>query len=376
MPYPSLGFRLQLQAGPLPLPVGPTISRAVQSVQVVESPDGTTGFRIVLDDRGNGRGPGELLGLRVFAPLSRVILTVTVGATSQTLVNGVVTHRQLAPSLAPGEAAVVVMGEDRGVLMDLEERQAVYPGFSDDKIAAVVIGRHGLVPMVVPPRVVDTPLPVDRIPRQHETDLAYLRRLAARHHYVFAVTPGVTPTPAGTGYWGPAATAAPGPPVPLSVATGSAYDVAWMRFAEDVLAPTRFGVPSTRAQVPTVTVPPDPASPLSRAPIVARRLRLATGNAGLPTQVAVDRAKARADGSTDAAVVAEGELDVVQGRPLLRAFRLAGVRGAGLTFDGLYRVQQVTHRLDDTGYRQAFRLARPATGTTTPAVPGVLGLGV
>ena len=39
--------------------------------------------------------------------------------------------------------------------------------------------QYGLIPTVLPPPVIDPPLPIERIPVQQGTDLAYLTQLAA-----------------------------------------------------------------------------------------------------------------------------------------------------------------------------------------------------
>jgi hypothetical protein len=45
-----------------------------------------------------------------------------------------------------------------------------------------------------------------------------------------------------------------------------------------------------------------------------------------------------------------------------------GLRGAGLTFDGLYYVKSVTHTIRRGSYRQKFVLQREGTMSTVPFV--------
>ena len=69
------------------------------------------------------------------------------------------------------------------------------------------------------------------------------------------------------------------------------------------------------------------------------------------------------------AVTANGTLDVVRyGRPL-KARELVGVRGAGMAFDGLYYVKNVTHTIQRGEYKQSFTLTRNGLISTVPAVP-------
>ena len=64
--------------------------------------------------------------------------------------------------------------------------------------------QYGLVPTVIPPKVIDPPIPIERTPVQQGTDLEYLEQMAERHGYVFYVTPGPAPL-ASTRLLGPAA---------------------------------------------------------------------------------------------------------------------------------------------------------------------------
>ena len=54
---------------------------------------------------------------------------------------------------------------------------------------------------------------------------------------------------------------------------------------------------------------------------------------------------------------------------VLRARSLVGVRGAGLAFDGLYYVSEVTHRIQRGEYKQDFKLVRNGLISTLPEVP-------
>jgi len=76
------------------------------------------------------------------------------------------------------------------------------------------------------------------------------------------------------------------------------------------------------------------------------------------------QAAARAEG-----VTGTGSLDVLRyGRPL-QARKLVGVRGAGLAFDGLHFVRQVTHKIKRGEYKQDFKLSRNGLLPTLPTVP-------
>lgn len=53
---------------------------------------------------------------------------------------------------------------------------------------------------------------------------------------------------------------------------------------------------------------------------------------------------------------------------ILRARMLVGVRGAGLTYDGMYYVESVTHNIKRGEYKQSFTLSRDGVVSQTPVV--------
>jgi hypothetical protein len=68
------------------------------------------------------------------------------------------------------------------------------------------------------------------------------------------------------------------------------------------------------------------------------------------------------------AVSASGSLDVIRYGHILQARGLVGVRGAGITYDGMYYVNSVTHSIKRGEYKQNFQLSRDGLISQTPAV--------
>jgi len=64
-----------------------------------------------------------------------------------------------------------------------------------------------------------------------------------------------------------------------------------------------------------------------------------------------------------------GSLDVLRYGHVLKARQLVGVRGAGLSFDGLYYGKKVSSKLKAGEFRQSFSLARNGLISTLPLVP-------
>ena len=75
----------------------------------------------------------------------------------------------------------------------------------------------------------------------------------------------------------------------------------------------------------------------------------------------------RTSESSDA-VTGTGELDGVRYGYVLRARRLVGVRGVGLSYDGDYYVKQVTHNIKVGEYKQSFTLTREGLGARKSTV--------
>ena len=228
--------------------------------------------------------------------------------------------------------------------------------------------QYGLVPAVTP--TTDIPIMLQRIPRQHETDLAFIKRLAQRNGFVFYIEPltfGVN-----TAYWGPDNRI--GIPQPaLTANMGSWTNVTSLRTSQDPLAPVgtkgTFVEPITKMSIPIPSLPSLRIPPLSSSPTQARRIVLLRNSANQnPAQAAVNAVSAVTNAPES--VNADGELETVKYGNILRARKLVGVRGIGLSYDGNYYVRKVTHTIDPgkTSYTQRFKISREGTGSLVPVV--------
>jgi hypothetical protein len=226
--------------------------------------------------------------------------------------------------------------------------------------------QYGIVPQATPTS--DVPIELYRVPRQHETDLRFIRRVAARNGFVFYIEPvtlGVT-----TAYFGPENRL--GLPQPaLSVDLGTATNVTSLNFTNDALAPIgtkgSFVEPITKTSIPIPPLPSLRVPPLVASPAPPRRTTLMRRTASQGPGQAATTALAAATRAPDA-VSATGRLDTVRYGSVLRARRLVGVRGAGLRNDGFYKVVGVTHEIEVGTYTQDFTLRREGTGTLLPVV--------
>jgi hypothetical protein len=378
---PDLGVHLQLLIGPtVPVPAPPGLLDVVESVQVQRREDGRSGLQMVFTaarSPGVGTADFELLVQPHLAPYSRVVLTVLISATPVVLFDGVVSHRQLEPSMEPGASRLTISAEDISVLMDLEEKNVEHPAQPDNIVATVIIAayaQYGLIPKVIPPAALDTPLPTERTPVQACSDLRHLRALAERHGHVFYVQPGPLPL-TNTAYWGPPERVG-APQRALSYNVGADSNVDSISFQHDPTTPTlvsgRIIDRQLNQEVPVETFASvRPPLALLNPLIVQRqnlRREILRDAGGTNTVQALGRAQGRTDRSMDRVVVASGTLDVPSYGAVLQPQSLVGLRGVGASYGGMYYVREVTHEIRIGSYKQNFVLQREGAGTTTPAV--------
>jgi hypothetical protein len=373
-------LRLTLLVGPtVAVPAPPVLIDALDKVEVTHTDEGRSGFQITFTaGRGGiiGLMDYPLVSLPLLRPFNRVILILTFNGVPRVLMDGIITDQQLVPSSTPGESTYTITGEDVSVMMDLEEKSAEHPAQPETVIALKLIAayaKYGLVPVVIPPVVLDVPLPIERTPVQQGTDLAYLTELAQRNGYVFYVSPGPAPY-SNTAYWGPPKRVGV-PQRALSVNMGPETNVESLNFRTSALQPTlvdgQIRDRSTNQTLPIKTVA-STRTPLSTQPAWlvnqpnVRHMQLRTS--GLTAVQAFARAQGITDASTDA-VTAEGEMDGVRYGGILRAGGVVGVRGAGLAHDGVYYVKRVSHSVSKETYKQRFTLTRDGSGSLTPVVP-------
>jgi hypothetical protein len=391
-----LGSQLMLMIGPtVPLPAPVELTEALTRVEVTHQDQGRSGFQLTF--QAGRAGPIDLVDYRILLepllrPFTRVVLVVTFGGIPQVLMDGIVTHQQHSPSEQPGATTFTVTGEDVSVMMDLKQKRFPWPSVPELVIAMAIIGNYvqfGLIPDVRPPTSSDVPLPIQRTPVQVGTDLAYLNDMASRYAFVFYVEPGPVPL-VNRAYWGPPVRV--GIPQPaLSVNLGNESNVDQIGFSYSALAPNTVGFKiqdrDTGSQFGFETFA-STRIPLSAMPALitnqpnTRRVDMgivgaaaessggetAANPAGLNIMQALVRAQSLTDSSTDNVVTASGTLDAVRYGNLLKPRGLVGLRGAGLTYDGIYYVKSVTHSITKGEYKQRFTITRDGTIANVPAV--------
>ena len=365
-----LGIRFIMLVGPtVPLPASYDMMAALTSVEVTNDSEHGDGFQITFTLSKNNPTDYNLLQSGLLNPPNRVILGVLLGASPEVLIDGIITHHQFGPSDEPGKSTLTVTGKDVSIMLDLEEKNESYENQPDFLIVLQLIGKYaqfGLVPQAAP--TADVPIMIQRIPRQHETDLKFIERMAERNGYVFYIEPltfGVN-----TAFWGPENRLGI-PQSALTLNMGQATNVKSLQFSQDALAPVAtegsFLEPITKTTIPIPSLPSLRVPPLVPNPTQPMRKRLMRNTANQNPAQAATTALAAATRAPDP-VKGEGTLDSVRYGKVLRARRLVGVRGVGLTYDGLYYVRRVTHSISRGQYDQKFTITREGTGSLTPVL--------
>jgi hypothetical protein len=307
---------------------------------------------------------------------TRVILVCTVGGIPNVLIDGIVTRHEVNPSNEAGQSTITLTGEDLTVLMDVVQfpllRYPALPIFARINLIVAKYAVFGVIPVVIPPLFDDVPIPTDKIPSQNGSDLAYIKKLAGDCGYIYYLVPGPVP---GTSlfYFGPDVRI-PVPQPALTVNMDANTNVESINFSLDGLAKKIVIMTIMDPITGKIPIPiPVPNVSLLRPPLGARltapmkiEFPPEGGNKNSIEAIALALAKTS---STTEAVTASGTLNVLRYGRVLNAFQLVGVRGAGLTYDGMYYVRTVTHNIKRGEYRQSFTLSRDGLVSQTPVVP-------
>lgn len=369
------GLYLTLLIGPaVPIPAPQPVLEALQSVQVNTSGE-RSGFQLTFTVGKNSPLQLALLPAGYFDPITtRVIIVATLNGIPNVLIDGFVTRQEIQPSSEPGKSTLTITGEDLTVAMDLVEMILPYPAVPDLGQVNLILAKYaflGVIPVAVSPFVFTVRTPLDGWVTQTHTDFEYLRELARQNGYVFYIEPGPMPGQS-IAYFGPDVRV-PLPQAALSVNMDGHTNVESLSFSLDglqkrmeiinVLDPITGRVPIP-VPMPDINVfkPPLGARPTLPAKVVYDKT-----SAALPFDEALKQAIARGIQSSSA-ITGNGSLNVLRYGQILRARTLVGVRGAGLTYDGLYYVESVTHNIKQGEYKQKFNLSRDGLVSNTPVV--------
>lgn len=377
----SNALHLRLLIGPIiPLPVPAMLIDALEEVTVTSASEGASGFQIRF--KVNSKSELNTLFLitvgnntSVGTPPLRVVLIVTLGGRPQPLFDGVLTNVEVQAGQNRQPGSITITGEDLTRVMDLIDFSGMpYPAMPIEARVALICAKYaafGIIPLPIPSFFTDVPIPIERIPAQQGTDLAYIRQLAEEVGHVFYIEPGEAPL-TNIAYFGPEIKI--GPPQPaLNIDMDAHTNVESLNFSFD---PTKGVLPivfiqnqMTRVPIPIPIPNLNPLQPplgVLSSPLA--NIKMMKETAKMNPMQAISAGLAEAKKSQDA-VTATGSLDVLRYGRILRPRKLVGVRGAGVAYDGLYYVSSVTSTLARGKFTQSFNLSRNGLISITPTVP-------
>jgi hypothetical protein len=254
--------------------------------------------------------------------------------------------------------------------MDLVEQVRPFPAMPIHTRIQVILGGYGalgIAPSVVPPPIVETPVPTERVPYQVGTDYHYIRSLAATVGYRFTLDPGPAPG-SSIAYWGPEPRDRTQPALVIDFDHPQDVTALQLRFdAAQRVAPQALVLdPSSKAPIP---IPVPDISVLSpplggTVPPAHRHQRLHTTAKLTPGETAGALLAVAARSAE--AMTGRGILRVSRERASLRAGSIVEVRGAATPFQGLFAVSRVRHVITPHRHEQEFELVRAGIGAQAP----------
>ncbi len=320
------GLYLTLLVGPVvAVPAPKPLMDALTSVEVKVSATGRSAFQLGFTLANNSvLQTFFLLAAGAPLPVLRVILVVTFGGLPQVVFDGIVLHHEIVEDAMKGSSILTVTGEDLSSLMGRMEFSGFpYPGMTPDLRVLTILAKYavfGVVPVVLPAIVPDIDVPIEKIPTQKGTDLAYIQQLAKESGYVFYMDPGPVP---GTSqaYWGPQIKIGL-PQTALNVNMDTWTNVESLSFRyqpESAILPIVFiQDPTTKIVLPIPIPSVNPLNPPLGAVIpIPQQIEEMKDTAKLSPGQALMRGFARATETGDV-VTGDGKLDVLRYGQILK----------------------------------------------------------
>lgn len=366
----NLGIRLNLLIGKtVPVPASSDLINALTKVEVTNDADSGDGFQLTFVMSKGRLFEYNLLQSGSVDPFTRVIVSVSVGVIPRVLIDGIITHHQINPNGDQGNPTITVSGKDVSIMMDLKEKNDEFKNQPDSLIVTNIIksyAGYGLTPLPAPTAII--PLETERITKQQETDFKFIQKLAERNGFIFYVEPQTVGV--NKAYWGPASrTGLPQPALTMNM--GSYTNISSINFSYDSLAPIgtegSFIEPINKTRIPIPVLPSLKVPPLCLLPAQPRKTVLLRDTAKKDAAQAAENSVSAILNTPDS-ISGDGELDTIKYGHVLRARNLVGVRGVGISYDGLYYVKKVTHNFSQGIYKQQFSISREGLVALSPVL--------
>ena len=275
------------------------------------------------------------------------------------VLSGYITHLRPRFESELGACYLEIWGMDRGVVMDREEKILDWPNQKDSDIANELFRLHGFTPKVKDSKIIHDEAKSTII--QRETDMHFLKRLAARNGYECYVD-------GDNGYFQPPKLNDPPQPV-LAVHFGVETNVLDFALEVNALNPTHVGmhqIDRFEKEITSVAIDSGTQKTLGGAGAAAllragiKPAKTFIGMNAVTGQPEMDALCREVYHRADWFVTGSGELNGNNYGHVLKPHGTVTIKGVGETYSGLYRVNHVTHRFTGDGYTQRFQVKRNA----------------
>lgn len=306
-------------------------------------------------------------------PFARIRVEVRVGEGEFVpLIDGPVVGNRFELKAAPGQSRMVLVVMDDSVLLNRDEKVAIFEDMAPQDIASSLIGEYGLTPEVG--SAPDAGAALQRVFVQRGTNMQAMRELGRRLGMFVYVKPGDQPGQSVGVFQRPQLE--PGD-LPEILLLGPDRNVGTFSAEFDALRPVTARAGSVKivdkdiltADTTNAGLDPLGASAVHDVTKPAATLLARTRE----EQTDIDSATAAAVDLSSWAISANGELDADSYDGVLLPYRLVRVVGVGGYLSGDYLVSRVTHVLNDASYQQRFALHRNARSAGTGGGSGIPG---
>ncbi len=360
------GIQLTLMMGKgIAKPVPQSVIDALTGIQITSGKD-QSGFQMTFTMGKNSAIFKTLISRGFFEPvLTRVIIVVTFNGTPNVLMDGFITNQEVSLTSQAGASTITITGDDLSVAMDLIQNVIPYPVMNDYLKINTRLATYaflGIIPVVIPPIMPILKPPTESHDTQKSTDKAFFQQLAKDNGYVFYIQPGPLPGQS-IAYFGPEVNLREIQSA-VSVNMDLASNTDGLSFSFNGLANSTYVYTILDPITKKIPIPvPVPNINPFRPPFTKsfyQGYKVEFGEDITKDSIAETTKKilARMMNIDNKAISGSGSIDVFRYGKILKSRSVIGVRGAGITYDGLYYVDSVTHDIKPGSYKQNFSLSR------------------
>jgi phage protein D len=335
----------------------------IVEIEVEEHVDSADVFRVRISISVQDDGTYSFIDDQDLVLWKRVSIVGGYPEDNATLIDGFVTHVKVSLSgPESAESFIELTGMDGSALMNLEEKQVAWPNKKDSDIAQQIFASYGFSSQVEDTQLVHDEKTATIL--QSESDIRFLRRLAARNGFECYVQNN-------RGFFRNPNLSDP-PQKLLAIQFGDETNLASLSVEQDGTPPTEIEMrridPLAKAE-DKESLADLPRRRLGKQTLKDLRVGVPSGRRLLKQRAAAGTLEMQSDlragyDAADSFLRLSGEVDARAYRAVLRAKRLVTVKGAGATYSGLYYVTRVRHHFTTEGYTQTFEARRSGTGLT------------